>query len=224
MGIPVTGGNVSFYNQTGEIAIHPTPVIGVLGVIDDVERRTPMAWENDGEVIYLLGDTKDELAGSEWAHVVHNHLGGLPPQLDLSKEKTLAEILVAGSRDGMISAAHDVSEGGVAQTITEMALRSNKGARVWVPDELDPFVFLWSESATRAVVVIARSEEQRFINMCSARNFAATRIGAVDTELGKENNLVDQVIQIDNVCGGNLVLQLNELREVSEKTFPVLFG
>lgn len=224
MGTPVTGGNVSFYNQTGDVAIHPTPVIGVLGVIDDVDRRTPMAWSEDGEIIYLLGETKDELAGSEWAHAIHNHLGGLPPELSLEKEMVLAEILVAGSRDGMISAAHDVSDGGVIQTLTEMALRANKGARVWVPDSLDPFVFLWSESATRAVVVIARSEEQRFINMCEARNFPATRIGAVDSQIGTENNLKGQAIQIDNIYGENVVVELAELRQVSEATIPALFG
>ena len=78
MGTPVTGGNVSFYNQTGEVAIHPTPVIGVLGVIDNVERRTPMAWGLDGELVYVLGSTRDELAGSEWAHAIHAHLGGHP--------------------------------------------------------------------------------------------------------------------------------------------------
>jgi phosphoribosylformylglycinamidine synthase len=220
MGTPVTGGNVSFYNQTGDVAIHPTPVIGVLGVIDDVERRTPMAWKEDGEVIYLLGDTNDELAGSEWAHVIHNHLGGIPPKLDLNKERTLSEILVAGSRDGMISAAHDVSDGGVIQTISEMAIRANVGARIWVPDNLDPFVFLLSESATRAVVVIARSEEQRFVDMCNARNFTANRIGAVDTKLANS----DQVIQIDGIYGETLTVPISQIREVSEATLPALFG
>jgi phosphoribosylformylglycinamidine synthase len=220
MGTPVTGGNVSFYNQTGDVAIHPTPVIGVLGVIDDVERRTPMAWKEDGEVIYLLGDTHDELAGSEWAHVIHNHLGGIPPKLDLNKERTLSEILVAGSRDGMISAAHDVSDGGVIQTISEMALRANIGARVWVQDNLDPFVFLFSESATRAVVVIARSEEQRFVDMCNARNFTANRIGAVDSKLGNS----DQVIQIDGIYGETLTVPISQILEASEATLPALFG
>jgi phosphoribosylformylglycinamidine synthase len=224
MGTPVTGGNVSFYNQTGDVAIHPTPVVGVLGVIDDVERRTPMAWSTDGEAIYLLGETKDELAGSEWAHAIHNHLGGLPPELDLEKERTLAEILIAGSRDGMISAAHDISEGGLAQTLSEMAIRANIGARVWVPDELDPFVFLWSESATRAIVVIARSEEQRFIDMCKARNFMATRIGVVDSKVGVEHGTNEQLVQIDGVYGREVSLSINELRTVSEATLPELFG
>ena len=138
LGIPVTGGNVSFYNQTGDTAILPTPVVGVLGVIDDVERRTPIGWQLDGELIYLLGDTHDEFAGSEWAHHVHGHLGGLPPVVDLQRERLLGEILVAGSRDGMLSAAHDVSDGGVGQVLVEMALRSGIGARCWVPDAHRP--------------------------------------------------------------------------------------
>jgi len=186
LGTPVTGGNVSFYNQTGDVAIHPTPVVAVLGVIDDVARRTPMAWQNDGELIYLLGDTFDEFAGSEWAHVVHRHLGGLPPKVDLDREKLLAEVLVAGSRDGMISAAHDVADGGVAVTLAEMAARAGIGARTWVPDGVDPFVYLFSESTGRAVVVIARSEEQRFSAMCAARRLTATRIGVVDSQLGAD--------------------------------------
>ena len=224
MGTPVTGGNVSFYNQTAYVAIHPTPVVGVLGVIDDVNRRTPMAWHEDGELIYLLGDTEDELAGSEWAHEIHAHLGGLPPVLDLNKERTLAEILVAGSRDGMLSAAHDVSDGGVVQTLVEMGLRANIGARVWVPDELDAFVFLWSESATRAVVVVPRSEEMRFSAMCEARNFTATRIGVVDSQIGAEHGISDQALRIENVYGSELTVALNELRAASEKTLPELFG
>jgi phosphoribosylformylglycinamidine synthase len=224
MGTPVTGGNVSFYNQTGTVAIHPTPVIGVLGVIDDVARRTPMAWNEDGELIYVLGTTRDELAGSEWAHEVHGHLGGLPPVLDLNLERTLAEILVAGSRDGMLSAAHDVADGGVVQALVEMGLRADIGARTWIPDGIDPFVFLWSESATRAVVVVPRSEEMRFTAMCEARNFPATRIGVVDSHIGAESGISGQALRIEGVYGGDVTVALADLRAASEKTLPALFG
>ncbi len=115
-----------------------------------------MKWGPDGELIYLLGDTRDEFGGSEWAHL-NGHLGGLPPQVDLQRERILGEILVAGSRDGMLTAAHDVSDGGFAMTIVEMALRSGVGARLWLPDDIDPFVQLFAESAGRAVVVVPRS-------------------------------------------------------------------
>ena len=217
LGTPVTGGNVSFYNQTGDVAILPTPVVGVLGVIDDVERRTPIGWNEDGELIYVLGTTRDEFAGSEWAHHVHGHLGGLPPEVDLRFEKVLAEVLVAGSRDGMLSAAHDVADGGIAQALVEMALRANVGARCWVPDEIDPFVFMFSESAGRVVVVVPRSEEMRFTQMCEARGVPATRVGVVDSGLGANG---EQVLEFT----GLFSVPLETLREQHEATLPALFN
>lgn len=219
MNTPVTGGNVSFYNQTGDVAILPTPVVGVLGVIDNVERRTPMAWSEDGELIYLLGDTADDFAGSEWAHEIHGHLGGMPPQIDLQKEMQLSQILIAASRDGLIDGAHDVSDGGVMQTLIEMSIRSGVGARIWVPDNLDPFVFAYSESATRAVVVVPRSEEARFTEMCNARGFTNTRIGVVDSKLADE-----QVLSIDNVWNETLVVSISDLSEKHFGTLPAIFG
>jgi len=220
LGIPVTGGNVSFYNQTGDTAILPTPVVGVLGVIDDVDRRTPMAWGPDGELIYLLGDTRDEFAGSEWAHL-RGHLGGLPPKVDLQRERILGEILVAASRDGMITAAHDISDGGFAQAIVEMALRSGVGARLWLPDGIDPFVQLFAESAGRAVVVIPRSEELRFTEMCAARGVPAHRVGVVDSALGPDvgEDTETQVLQF----GEYFTVTLDRLREVHAATLPALF-
>ncbi|MDZ7576782.1 MAG: phosphoribosylformylglycinamidine synthase subunit PurL [Candidatus Nanopelagicales bacterium] len=225
LGIPVTGGNVSFYNSTGDAAIHPTPLVGVLGVIDDVGRRTPMAWGPDGELIYLLGETRDEFAGSGWAHVVHGHLGGRPPVVDLEAERVLAQILVAGSRDGMLTAAHDVSDGGVAQALVEMALRAGVGARTWVPEGSDAFVHLFSESAARAVVVVARSEEVRFTGMCEARGFPATRIGVVDSGLGEDAGCAgEQVLTVDRVFGECVAWPLAELKLAHESTLPRLFG
>ena len=128
LGVPVTGGNVSFYNQTGETAINPTPVVGVLGVVDDVRRRMPMGFTSPDEVVLLLGETREELGGSEWAHHVHGHLGGRPPRVDLAAEKALGALLAAAA--GVVSAAHDVSDGGVAQALVEMALRRGVGATV----------------------------------------------------------------------------------------------
>ncbi|MFB7677543.1 phosphoribosylformylglycinamidine synthase subunit PurL [Kitasatospora purpeofusca] len=180
LGTPVTGGNVSLYNQTGEVAIHPTPVVAVLGVIDDVTRRTPMAFAEEGQLLYLLGDTEDELGGSAWSQAVHDHLGGLPPKVDLERERLLGEILIAGSRDGMVDAAHDLSDGGLGQALVESCLKGGRGARIVVPEGMDPFVFLFSESAGRAVVAVPRSEELRFNDMCTARGLPAVRIGVVD--------------------------------------------
>ncbi|MGK5448923.1 phosphoribosylformylglycinamidine synthase subunit PurL [Streptomyces radiopugnans] len=210
LGTPVTGGNVSLYNQTGDTAIHPTPVVGVLGVIDDVARRTPMAFAEEGQLVYLLGDTREELGGSAWSQVIHDHLGGMPPKVDLERERLLAEILISASRDGMIDAAHDLSDGGLVQALTESCLKGGKGARLVVPDGLDPFVFLFSESAGRAIVSVPRSEELRFTDMCGARGLPATRIGVVDGD----------AIEVQ----GQFSVSLAELREAHEATIPALLA
>ncbi len=210
LGTPVIGGNVSFYNQTGDVAINPTPVVGILGVIDDVARRTPLAFTDEGDTLLLLGTTADELGGSEWAWVAHRHLGGTPPRVDLAAEKTLGEILVAGSRDGMLAAAHDLSDGGLAQALVESCLRGDRGARVVLPDGADPFVWLFAESAARAVVAVPRSEELRFTEMCAARSFPCTRIGVV----------VGDALDVQ----GQFSVPLDELRAAWEGTLPRLFG
>ncbi|MEE1929856.1 phosphoribosylformylglycinamidine synthase subunit PurL [Streptomyces sp. TRM 70351] len=210
LGTPVTGGNVSLYNQTGDTAIHPTPVVGVLGVIDDVTRRTPMAFAEQGQLLYLLGDTREELGGSAWAQTVHDHLGGLPPAVDLERERLLADVLIAASRDGMVDAAHDLSDGGLIQALAESCLRGGNGARIVTPDGTDPFVFLFSESAGRAVVSVPRSEELRFTDMCGARGLPATRIGVVDGD----------AVELQ----GQFSIPLAELRETHEATLPALFG
>ncbi|MEV0357062.1 phosphoribosylformylglycinamidine synthase subunit PurL [Nocardia sp. NPDC050697] len=213
LGIPVTGGNVSFYNQTGQDAILPTPVVGVLGVIDDVHRRIPTGIGTEpGETLILLGETHDEFGGSIWSQVAHDHLGGVPPKVDFAREQLLAEVLTAGSRDGMISAAHDLSEGGLIQTVVEAALAGETGCRVLLPEGADPFVALFSESAGRVLVAVPRSEETRFSKMCEARGLPAVRIGVVDQ--GSDSVEVQ----------GQFSVPLTELRAAFEGTLPRLFG
>jgi phosphoribosylformylglycinamidine synthase len=186
---PVTGGNVSLYNGTGEpgtidSSIHPTPVVGVLGVIDDVARVTPSGWRAPGQAVYLLGTTRGELDGSAWADLA-GHLGGLPPRVDLAAERALASVLVNASRDDLVDAAHDLSEGGLAIALAEACLRYGTGVRVRLDelsarDGVTPFEALFSESTARAVVAVPRSEEVRFVDLCTARGVPALRIGVTD--------------------------------------------
>jgi phosphoribosylformylglycinamidine synthase len=211
LGIPVTGGNVSFYNQTGTTAIMPTPVVGVLGVIDDVARRIPTAMGTEpGETLILLGDTRDEFDGSIWAQVTGDHLGGLPPAVDLARERLLADVLNAASRDGLVSAAHDLSEGGLAQAIVESALAGETGCRIVLPEGADPFVALFSESSGRVLVAVPRTEESRFQSMCEARGVPATRIGVVDQG--------SDAVEVQ----GLFTVPLAELRSTSEGVLAAL--
>ncbi|MFN8106439.1 MAG: phosphoribosylformylglycinamidine synthase subunit PurL [Nocardioidaceae bacterium] len=202
LGIPVTGGNVSLYNQTGETAILPTPVVAVLGVIDDVTKRTPTGFEADGEQIYLLGATHEELSGGEWAHVVHQHLGGLPPKLDLATEKALSQVLIDGV--GLLTSAHDLSDGGLAQAMVESCLRNDIGATISVRD--DAFLGLFSESASRCLVTVKAHD-------AAALTALASRHGVPLTLLGETGGA-------DLVVDGHFEVPLAELREAWSSTLP----
>jgi phosphoribosylformylglycinamidine synthase II len=176
LGTPVTGGNVSFYNQTGDTAILPTPVVGVLGVIDDVTARVPVGFTRDGDEVWLLGETRDELAGSVWADVVHGHLGGRPPLLDLAYEKRLAGLLVRAARRGLLSSAHDLADGGLAQALVESTLRNGVGASVSLGAE-DSFVALFSESTGRVLVSLPASGADELRELAGAADVPARRLG-----------------------------------------------
>ena len=216
LGTPVTGGNVSFYNQTGDTAIHPTPVVGVLGVIEDVNKRTPMGFSAAGDVVLLLGETRDEFDGSEWAHVVHGHLGGVPPQVDLAAEMVLAALLVDLGGRGVLTAAHDLSDGGVAQALVEMALRRGVGATISLPTDTDAFVALFSESTARAIVTVSPANTDIAIAAATAAGVVVTRMGSV-ADAGSD-------MVINNVAGSSVTLSLDELSQASEATLPALFG
>jgi len=188
LGVPVTGGNVSLYNQTGTTPIHPTPVVAVMGVIDTVERRLPSGWQDDGENLYLLGATRAELDGSAWAGVIHNHLGGMPPAPNLAAEKALAGLMVVAAKDGLVTSAHDVSTGGLIQTLVEGVLRRGVGARVWLSEvmedgDLDITEALFSESVARMVVSVAREDDVKFRGLCEGRGVPVARVGVTDVSL-----------------------------------------
>jgi phosphoribosylformylglycinamidine synthase II len=216
LGIPVTGGNVSFYNQTGDVAIHPTPVVGVLGVIDDVARRVPSGWQDQGNNIYLLGITRDELDGSVWSEVIHDHLGGKPPVVDLKGEKALAELLHGASLQGLVASAHDLSEGGLAQAVVESSLRFGMGARFWLNeilerDNVDLTAALFSESTGRVIVSVGREDDVKFVGLCEARGIPVLRIGVTDAS---------EKLEIQDVATWNL----SDLKQAHASTIPELFG
>ncbi|MEV5765029.1 phosphoribosylformylglycinamidine synthase subunit PurL [Micromonospora sp. NPDC052213] len=220
LGIPVTGGNVSFYNQTGAAAIHPTPVVGVLGVLDDVANRVPMGFVprpgGDHDQLFLLGETHVELSGSEWAWVTHEHLGGVPPQVDLAHERLLADLLAEAARVGHLSSAHDLSDGGLAQSLVESCLRRGVGARIAVPERFAggsmPFVYLFSESAGRALVSVPRGHEKAFTALCAERGVPFELIGVTDPAGG--------ALEVH----GQFRIGLDELRAAHTATLPRLFG
>ena len=206
LGIPVTGGNVSLYNQTGETAILPTPVVAVLGVIEDVRRRTPSSFQAADERIVLLGTTREELSGSEWAHVVHGHLGGRPPVVDLVAERSLARLL----KDlvGVATSAHDLSDGGLAQALAEAAMVGGVGARVAL--EGDAFVGLFAESAARAIVTVPAEELEELRALAARHDVPLTELGTT----GGDALVVEGAFEV----------ALDELRSAWTATLPDALG
>ncbi|MCU1637513.1 MAG: purL [Microbacteriaceae bacterium] len=214
--IPVTGGNVSFYNQTGDVPIHPTPVVAVLGVIADVGKRIPSGWQDEGNNIYLLGTTSLELDGSAWAGVVHSHLGGRPPAVDLAAEQALAALIAAGSEQSLLASAHDLADGGLAHAIVESVLRFGVGARVWLDeivsrDGVDVATALFSESTGRVLVSVPREDDVKFQGLCEGRGYPVLRIGVTDNS--GELEVQDQ-----------FTVRLDELARVHRGTLPQHFG
>jgi phosphoribosylformylglycinamidine synthase len=205
MGLPITGGNVSFYNQTGSVAILPTPVIGVLGVIDDVRTRTPMSFDRAGLELFLLGDTEDHLAGSEWAYI-HGQRGGKAPIADLQREMRLIDLLVAGRTSQIFTAAHDLSQGGLSATLTEMVLRHNVGADINVENVGTTLI---SESPGRVVVAVDSTKSAALLALAAKQQITITKIGTTGG---------------DNLVINGAVISLNELRTAHTETFAKLFG
>jgi phosphoribosylformylglycinamidine synthase len=196
MGLPVTGGNVSFYNQTGEVAILPTPVIGVLGVIQDVRTRTPMGIPAAGLDLYLLGETKNDLAGSEWAFL-HNQRGGNSPIADLQREMKLIEFLLANNQ--IFKCAHDLSQGGLAATLIEATLKNNVGATITLSYA---GIELLSETPSRVLIAIDPADATKI-------TYPATKIGATGGT---------------SLTINGTEISLAELRTAHTETFPKLFG
>jgi phosphoribosylformylglycinamidine synthase len=187
LGIPVTGGNVSFYNQTGDTAIHPTPLVAVLGVIDDVASRHQSGWSRPGQALFLLGTTGDDLDGSLWAQVAHEHLGGLPPPVDLGSEKRLAQTVLEAGDAGMVRSAHDLSAGGLALALAEGVLRHGVGVdvdleQVCLRDGIEAFSALFSESGARAIVTVDEDDASAFVDLCAAHGHPVARIGTTGGE------------------------------------------
>jgi phosphoribosylformylglycinamidine synthase II len=208
LGTPVTGGNVSFYNQTGGVPIQPTPVVGVLGVHADVRRRIRSGFAAAGASVVLLGATRDEFGGSLWAWVTHGHLGGQPPAVDFGAEAALAEVLVTAGSRGLLASAHDLSDGGLAVALAESCLAGGIGVSVTLPG--DPFAALFSESAARAVAEVRPGAEAEFGLLCAGAGVPAFVIGSTGGDS----------LQV----GGQFEIPLPELAAVHSGPLPALFG
>jgi phosphoribosylformylglycinamidine synthase subunit PurL len=175
---PVTGGNVSFYNESGDSAVNPTPIVGMVGLIEDYRLMLRPGLPGAGSPIYLLGATLPELGGSELAEVVLGKVSGRPPVVDLKAEANLGRMLRECARREVAASAHDLSDGGLAVALAEAAMAGGVGFTASVPDGgLPPHVALFSESASRCVVTAVHGREGDLEGLASAHGVPITRLG-----------------------------------------------
>ncbi|MDB5053390.1 MAG: phosphoribosylformylglycinamidine synthase [Bacilli bacterium] len=160
---PVIGGNVSLYNENAKGAIYPTPVVGMVGLVHDIDHITTQGFKNEGDVIILLGDTKAELGGSEFQYVIHGVTEGRPPQIDLQVELKMQQTLLTAIQRGLVASAHDLSEGGVAVALAESCISGGIGATVNFQTELRHDLALFSESQSRVVLSATESNSAELI-------------------------------------------------------------
>jgi phosphoribosylformylglycinamidine synthase len=199
--IPITGGNVSLYNETDGKAIYPTPVLGVVGLLEDASKVIGRGFKSSGDAIVLLGETRHELGGSEYLKVVHDMIAGEPPRVDLAAEKALQQLLVSASRDGLLRSAHDCAEGGLAVTLAECTFGTGGiGLRVDLPAVSAPTDWsqttgLYSESASRVVVSVARENLGTFLSRARTLGVPAAEIGT--TGSARINVSINGTLAID---------------------------
>jgi phosphoribosylformylglycinamidine synthase len=183
--VPITGGNVSLYNETDGNAVLPTPTIGVVGVLEHADHVVTRAFKSAGDVIVLLGDSREELGGSEYLKVVHGLIRGVPPALDLERERALQGVLVAAASAGIVRSAHDCAEGGLAITLAESSFDTGLGAEINVPAvpssaaALRDVATVFGESASRVVVSTAPEHAHELLAQASTAGVPAAVIGRV---------------------------------------------
>jgi phosphoribosylformylglycinamidine synthase len=183
--IPITGGNVSLYNETDGRGVLPTPVLGVVGLIEKADTVVRRAFQAAGDVVIMLGDTCDELGGSEYLKVMYGLIRGVPPALDLRREAALLRVLIEGAATGIIRSAQDCSEGGFAVTLAECCIGTGFGADVELPGVasatpgLGDIATLFSESASRVIVSVAAGREADLLGLAAREGVSARRIGLV---------------------------------------------
>ncbi|MGD2245148.1 MAG: phosphoribosylformylglycinamidine synthase subunit PurL [Candidatus Aminicenantes bacterium] len=177
--IPVTGGNVSFYNDTEGISIYPTPVLGIVGIVDDRTQITGPGFKKDGDILILLGENKDELGASEYVKTIHQKEKGMPPEIDLEGEKRVQELCLEAISLGIVESAHDVSEGGLACCLAESSFLSDKktGLSVNLRDGIRSDAVLFGETQSRIVITSKNQNYQKILDLAKNKQVKAAVIG-----------------------------------------------
>ncbi|HMN49817.1 MAG TPA: phosphoribosylformylglycinamidine synthase subunit PurL [Ignavibacteriaceae bacterium] len=191
---PVTGGNVSFYNESPDTAVYPTPTIGMVGLVEDLKHITTSYFKDEGDVIYLLGEDKEELGGSEYAKVIHNKVAGESPTINLDEEKKLQDTLLNLIRKGLIKSAHDISEGGIVSALAECCIINQEkqiGCEVEIPIKSRKDFSLFSESQSRIIISVSKEKLLDLERELKISSIKFTKLGFVSGSELKLKNLFE---------------------------------
>jgi len=184
--IPVISGNVSFYNETNDISIYPTPIIGMAGLIEDISRCMTHYFKKDGDIVILLGRNIEELGMSEYLREIHHKVRGVPPFLDLDLEKKVQELCLYGIRQGIIKSAHDTSEGGLAVALAECCIQAenkkNTGAVIELSDDIRVDALLFGETQSRIIITVSPERVKELEGVAVSMGTPVTVIGKVGGE------------------------------------------
>jgi phosphoribosylformylglycinamidine (FGAM) synthase-like enzyme len=206
--IPVTGGNVSFYNESGDKAVIPTPVIGMVGLLEDLADALPSGFPEEGGFVALLGTLGPDLGGSEYLNVVHGLVAGAPPSVDFKRHKAVMKLLTYLARNRLVCSAHDISDGGLAVCLAEACMANHQGALLTFPWQARPLEVLFAESAPCVVVSVKGSLWGDFRAACTMHDVPVQMLGRVGTDSLVINDWV--------------ILSVDEMEEIYEGALPKL--
>jgi len=210
---PVTGGNVSFYNESPDTAVYPTPTIGMVGLVEDLKHITTSYFKDEGDIIYLLGEDKEELGGSEYAKVVHNKVAGDSPKINLDEEKKLQDTLLNLIKKGSIKSAHDISEGGIVSALAECCIINQEkqiGCEVEIPIKTRKEFSLFSESQSRIIISVSKVKTLDLEHELKLSGVKFKKLGEVTGSSLKLKNLFN--------------VNINELSDIYFNTIPKIMS
>jgi phosphoribosylformylglycinamidine synthase len=198
---PVTGGNVSFYNESPDRAVYPTPTIGMLGLVENLSHVTTSYFKNEGDLIYILGEDKEELGGSEYLKVIHSKVEGNCPQLDLQTEKKLQDTVLELIRKKLINSAHDISEGGIVCALAECCIINEEkmiGATINVPIKTRKDFSYFSETQSRIIVSVSKDKKYEFEKILKSANQPFIQSGTIGGTILKINDDIN--VSVDDLA------------------------
>jgi phosphoribosylformylglycinamidine synthase len=205
---PVIGGNVSLYNETNGVGVFPTPAIAMVGVNEDANKVLPSSFQEEGNIVYLLGDTKSEFGASLYLKKLYGKVAGTHPEVDFAKELTLWNTVIEGNTKGLLKAAKDVNVGGLAIALAKMAVVGNKGVEANI--ELTDAKDIFSESLSRAVVEVTPENASAFESFCSSKGISCTKLGLVG---GGKIAINDVYVELDKAKD----IYFNKFKQVIEQ-------